>query len=246
MNSVPLERILDKVDALFAKNNYMEAGRVLEYWQSEARALNDRQGELAIENELVGYYRKQNNREKGLASVTRALALVEELSQGDMASGATILLNCATAYKAFARPEAALPLYRQAEKTYKNTLSPDDPRFGGLYNNMAITLADLGKYTEAEAAYHSALSVMEKAPRGEAECAITWINLAYLYEKAGRRSEISNCMLRAFLLLQSDKLPRDGHYAFVLEKCAPAFRDFGDAAACEQLLKESEEIYARS
>ncbi len=246
MNAIPLERVLDKVDALFAKNNYQEAGRVLEYWQAEARSLGDLRSELSIENELIGYYRKQNAPEKGLASVTRALALVQELQQADMASGATILLNCATAYKAFGQAGAALPLYRKAEEIYKNTLSPDDPCFGGLYNNMALALVDLNMFSEAEAAYQSALSVMEKAPRGEAECAITWINMAYLYEKAGRREEVSSCMLSAFLLLQSDKLPRDGYHAFVLEKCAPAFRDFGDEAACEQLLKESEEIYART
>ena len=134
---IPVGRIIDKVDSLFDRNDYVEAGRLLVHWRDEAIALNDKSGELAMESELVGYYRKQNEKEKGLTSVSRALVLVDELEQGTLASGATIYINCATAYKAFGMPKEAMPLYRRAERTYRQVLASDDARFGGLYNNMA-------------------------------------------------------------------------------------------------------------
>ncbi|MEE1314502.1 MAG: tetratricopeptide repeat protein [Faecalimonas sp.] len=243
---IPVARIIDKVDALFNKNDYTEAGRLLAYWRDEAVSFGDKHGELAMESELVGYYRKQNDCEKGLASIAKALTLTEELGQTELASGATILINCATAYKAFGMAKEALPLYIRAEQTYRKVLAPDDARFGGLYNNMALALVDLKQFEQAESAYLSALDVMQKVSRGEAESAITYINMAHMYEDFGKQENIQECMQKAYSLLQSDALPRNGYYAFVLEKCAPSFGHFGDAAICEQMKKEAEEIYARA
>lgn len=246
LGRIPVDRVLNKVDSLFDKNDYAGAGKLLVYWKDEALALRDKRGELSIQSELVGYYRKQNDPERGLAAIHRALTLVEELEQGELTSGATVFINCATAYHAFGMAEKALPLYRRAEQIYEKTLTAGDARFGGLYNNMALTLADRGSFQEAENAYRSALAVMAQVSRGEAECAITYINLAYLYQRLGGSEKIKDCMERAYALLQSQNLPRDGYYAFVLEKCAPAFADFGQPAICEALKKKSEEIYARS
>ncbi len=246
LGRIPVSRIIDKVDALFAKNDSAEAGRLLTYWREEAVTLRDKSGELAMENELVGYYRKQNDRINALSSVARALLLTEQLKQGEMPAGATVLLNCATAYKAFGMAEEALPLYARAEAVYTKALSPGDTRFGGLYNNMALALVDLGRFEEAEAAYQKALAIMETAEKGEAECAITYINLAHMYEMGGMSEKIGGCMEKARTLLESERLPHDGYYAFVLEKCAPSFGYFGDPATYEKLKKESEAIYARA
>ena len=243
---IPVGRIIEKVDACFNKNDYKEAGRLLVYWRNEAVMLRDEQGELAIENELVGFYRKQNNPDKGIASIKNALNLVEKLNQGDYASGATVLVNCATAYKAFGIIDEALALYRQAEQTYKKVLDKNDSRFGALYNNMALALEDAGDFSKAEEHYFSAVEVMKNVPRGEAEIAITYINLAHLYEKWGKEEKISDCMSKAYDYLLSENLPHNGYYAFVLEKCAPSFGYFGQGEICEKFKKESERIYAGS
>ncbi len=246
LGTVPVGRVIAKVDALFGKNDCAEAGRVLERWRAEAVALRDRRGELAMESELVGYYRKQGQKDKGLASCARALALVEELEQGSMASGATVFINCATAYKAFGMASEAIPLYRRAEAVYNEALSPDDPRFGGLYNNMALALTDLCDYSAAEKAYWFALSVMELSESGQAECAITYVNMAHMYEAWDRTDRIAGCMDKAHALLMSESLPHNGYYAFVLEKCAPSFGYFGDADTCERMKQEARDIYARA
>ncbi len=240
---IPVGRIIDRVDSLFNKNDYQEAGRLLEYWKNEAVSLKDKNGELAIESELVGFYRKQNDSKKGLESIARALSLVEELEQGEMASGGTVFINCATAYKAFGLAEKALPLYIRAEAIYKKTLKEDDARFGGLYNNMAITLVGLEKYQEAEVAYKNALSVMQQVG-GEAECAITHVNLAHMYEILDRGEEATCSMKKAYSLLKSPNLNRDGYYAFVLEKCVQSFAHFGFTTESEEMKKEAEKIYA--
>ncbi len=244
LGRIPVDRIIYKIDGLFDKNSYEEAGRLLVYWKNEAVELKDKRGELAMESELIGYYRKQNQKEKCIASVERALELVYELEQSEMASGATVLINCATAYKAFGMAEDALPLYEKAEQVYKSVLKEGDYRFGGLYNNMALALADVGRIGDAENAYRSALKIMENVDGGEAEAAITYINLAHLYDGTGNTAKIKCFMDKAYDLLCSEGLKRDGYYAFVLEKCAPSFGYFGDTEVYDELKRESERIYA--
>ncbi len=70
--------------------------------------------------------------------------------------------------------------------------------------------------------------------------------MAHMYEELGATEKISGCMEKAYILLQSDNLPHDGNYAFILEKCAPSFKYFGDVAAYEKLKKESDDIYERA
>ena len=244
--SIPVPRIIEKLDALFDKNDMAEAGRLLEYWRSEAAALRDRRGELSMESELMGYYRKINDSEKGLRSVSRGLELVRGLNLSDSVSGATVLLNAATTLKAFGRAEEALPLYAETLEIYKEHLPEGDARFGGLFNNRALALADLGRIEEAEASYREALGVMAGVPDGEADMAVTWVNLAHLFEESGDEKKIGECLNAAYALLDTPSLPRNGYYAFVCSKCAPAFGYFGYFVMEEELNRRAKEIYDRA
>ena len=50
----------------------------------------------------------------------------------------------------------------------------------------------------------------------------------------------------AYGLLNAEDIPRDGYYAFVCEKCAPAFSYYGYFLAAEELKQRAEEIYERN
>ncbi len=241
--TVPVKRIIERTDALLAKNNTGEAERLLLYWLDEAKELLDKRGELSLLEELIGFYRKAGNKEKGLRSLENALRLTEELSLSDTVSGATVFLNAATAYKEFGMAEEALDLYLRAEEIYHCRLSGEDSRLAALYNNMAVTLAALGKFSEAEDRFFSALGIMSKRDGGEGECAMTYINMAYMYEATDRLDTSLECMRLAHALLCSERVVRDGSFAFVLKKCAPAFEHFGDSITSEKMIKEAEKIY---
>ncbi len=243
---VPVDRIISKVDECFNKNNFSEAGRLLEYWKNEAVSLNDLAGELSIESELVGFYRKTDNREKGLKSIDRALDLVEQLNQTHMASGATVYLNSATAFKAFGYAERAIELYQNAEKVYNKVLAVGDARFAGLYNNMALTLVDLKRYKEAEICYKKAIEVICNVENSQPDLAITYVNMAHLYELTGNKNKITDCLFSAYNILNKDNLIKNGYFAYVLEKCAPSFEYFGYDVIAKEFIKTSGKIYERS
>ena len=88
---------------------------------------------------------------------------------------------------------------------------------------------------------------MDQVPGGEAEQAITKLNLADLkaarfgYEAA--EEEIQSLLDEARTLLDTPSLPRNGYYAFVLTSCAPTFRLFGRFADADELEETAQAIY---
>lgn len=245
---IPRDRVLEKFDTYMAQKDYASAERHMQYWLAEAEAGRDKQGQFQICNELMGYYRKIGKRGEALDSVRRALKLVREMHMEDSVTGATALLNAATVYDAFGMAEKSVDLFRQARVIYERELSEDDPRRGGLYNNMALALAAVQAYDEAQALYLAALRIMENAPRGKLEQAITYLNLAdAVYAQLGAQEAdetVQSCLETAQKLLDDPAEARDGYYAFVCEKCACAFRYHGWFLFAGELEKRAEDIYA--
>ncbi len=246
LGTIPVARIIDRVDEYFAKNNLEEAKRLLEYWQKEAVALRDLRGELSIDNELVGLYRKLDDKQSAMETVDRTLELVTRLGLDKSVSGGTIYLNCATDLKAFDLADKAMPLYLKAQAIYTQFLDKNDEQFAGLYNNMALTYVDLKEYQRAEDAYHMAIDIKLKHKDGELDGAITYVNLAHLYEKWDKNDKIAHCLNKAKDLLSTTSLAHNGYYAFVISKCAPSFEYFGMQEYAKELEKMAEDIYERA
>ena len=243
--SIPVYRIIEKLDSYFSKNDLESATSLLKYWQNEAVQLGDSSGELSIVNEQLGLYRKINDEVGAEIAISRAIELLALNNAENTISGATIMLNAATTCKAFKKLDKALILYDKASEIYNKKLEKDDPRFAALYNNYATALVDLKRYDEALQFYKTAINITEKNPETVPDCAITFVNMAHLYaEMLGTDSvEIEECLLKAEQLLDScDK--QNSYYAFVCDKCAPSFDYFGFFLTAKKLYKKAEEIYA--
>ncbi len=243
---IPVSRIIEKLDACYNKNDYAEAGRLLFYWHNEAKNLLDKQGELSIVNELLGHLRKVNDKENGLKAVARADELINLLELGDTLSSATIYLNMATTLKAFNQPQKALSIYDKAYSLYTKFGDKSIPYLAGFYNNKALTLVDLLDYNGAEECYQNALKYLKGTPNELSDGAITYVNLAHLYDKMQDRKKVTDCLFTAFNLLTDDSINQNGYYAYVLEKCAPSFSQFGYDKIASDFIKLSGEIYERT
>ena len=247
MPSIPINRVIEKLDEYLNLNSdYEGAERHLKYWLAEAEYQRDDRGAFAVVNEMIGMYRKCGRRRDAYRASERVLDLVDKLEIGDEIGGATAYLNTGTVYKAFGEPEKALPRYEHARKIYERDLDPSDPRLGGLYNNMALTLTDLGRYEEAEEMFRQALGVMEQKEHGETDRAVTYLNLAELKERQygfeRAEEEILSFMDSAWAMLNTPDLPRDGYYAFVAEKCIPLFVHYEYYLIANELERRIREI----
>ena len=229
--TVPVRRVLEKEDSFLAVNDYEGAENLLGYWIREANAIGDRRGNFTLLNELMGVLRKCGKTEEAIRASEEALKLAEDPAiAGDPVGVATCLINAGTVLTAADRPADAVPLFEMASRIYEKALPQDDSRLGGLFNNMALSRSDVGDYSGALKDFQKALAVMAKQDQGEKEQAVTWLNIADLYElRDGTEGaqEIDRCVSEAEQLLESRKLVHDADYAFVLEKCAPVFDYYG-------------------
>ena len=246
---VPQGRIIEKLDEYLSRRDYESAEKHLLYWLKEAEQGCDDRGRLLICNELVGHYRKNGKREEAFRFAEEALGLMSALGYEGSVTGGTTRVNAATAYSAFGESEKALALFRLARQDYTEGRAGPE-LLGGLYNNMALACKDLGRYEEAFTLFGQALETMGRVPGAKPEQAITCLNMAdTLAQQMGSEADmdrIGALLRRALDLLRDGEAPRDGYYAFVCEKCAPGFADYGMTAEAAELQRTAEEIYGRA
>ena len=248
IQSIPRSRVLEKLDEYMQHRDFSGAERHLLYWMDEARAGKDLQGQLLICNEMIGFYRKSEMREKAYAAINEALDLLCRLNLADSLSGGTAYVNAATAYSAFGDEEKALSLFTEARRIYESSTGAGPELLGGLYNNMGISCAALNRFSEARSLYELALAQMRQVKGSEPEQAITYLNLADAidaeFQAEADMDQLNKLLQKAKRLILNSDLERSGYYAYVCEKCAPGFRYYGDEETAEQLERLAEEIYA--
>lgn len=248
--SVPVGRVIEKLDEYLGRNDYSAGLRHLEYWVAEADSSGDKRAKLTLLNETAGLCRKIGNEEKGMAAVDALVKLIEELGVERTVSGATSYLNAATALKAFGQTERAIELYSRVLPVYETLLEKEDSRLAAFYNNFAISLVDVEDYNVAEEFFNKALKIVENKENGKLEQAMTYLNLADL--KASQKGledaceDIENYLTKAENLLFSESVEHNSYYAFVADKCAPSFDYYGYFLTAQKLKKLSEEIYERA
>ena len=243
--SLPVRSVIEELDALYEQGREAEAQGFLETWQEKAAQCGDWRAELSFTGELLGQYRRSGCREKGLAAVDRAMKIIREHRMGQTVSGATVMLNAATTLKCFGLAEKSLPVFRHVSRVYSQKLDPMDYRFAGLYNNMALSCADVGDYQGAESYFRLALKIIEGCENPGNDMAVTYCNMAEMYGRQDMEDErIEQCMERAWELLNGEKLPRDGYHPFTISKCAPTFDYFGYFLYARELRERAEKIYA--
>ena len=255
---VPQQRIMEKMDEYMSRRDYAGAERHLLYWLEEAKSGQDLRGQLMLRNELIGHYRKTADRDYAFENIGEAIRLLETLQFENSVSAGTTYVNAATACSAFGDNDRAMEFFEKARQVYESG-GTEPQLLGGLYNNMALACAALGKqdsgtpaetwYAKAFGLYEKALEQMRLVPNGELEQAISYLNMADALESRDGpeavEHQIGELLDKAYDLLQTPSVPRDGYYAFVCEKCAPAFSYYGYFQVAEELQKSAEGIYTR-
>lgn len=225
--SLDTKSIIAGLDKLLFSGDDAAAGEYLDRWCKTAQEAGDWRTELTLQSELMGFHRRTSDKNAAMAAVERGLELIREHRLGSTVSGATIFLNAATTLKAYGMAERSIPMFVQTCRVYSQTLDPLDYRFGGLYNNMALSYADIGEYDTAEGYYKKALGIIVHCDTPQNELAVTYCNLAELYERMGREADIAKALNLALDNLRSPALPHDGYYDFTVSKCLPTFEHFG-------------------
>lgn len=244
MRKISLRTFIKELDSLFAKEDLQGAEACAVKWLDLAREYGDKPGELIVLNEMTGFYRQIKNEEKGLAAVNEAFALLDSFDF-EKKTAATIYLNGATTMKAFGKSAEAMKFYEKSHGLFLEILDKNDPLFAGFYNNKALALQDLKRYSEAEEYFLKAIKITESNPKNELETAISLVNLAHLYYEIDNGDErINSLMDKALDILDCPDYYGYEKYAFTCRKCAPSFGFFGFFLAEKKLNERADRIYA--
>lgn len=244
MRKISLRTFIKELDSLFAKEDLQGAEACAVKWLDLAREYGDKPGELIVLNEMTGFYRQTKNEEKGLAAVNEAFALLDSFDF-DKKTAATIYLNGATTIKAFGKSAEAMKFYEKSHGLFLEILDKNDPLFAGFYNNKALALQDLKRYSEAEEHFIKAIKITESNKKNELETAISLVNLAHLYYEIDSGDErINGLMDKALDILDCPDYYGYEKYAFTCRKCAPSFGFFGFFLAEKKLNERADRIYA--
>ena len=119
VNRIDVGRMMSKLDEYLAYEDYESADRHLKFWLTEAQFGHDLQGELIIRNEMMGIYRKMQNKEKVIENANIGVELAEKLElQGTEIYGTTYL-NAATGLNFADQPEKSIIYFEKAKEAYE-------------------------------------------------------------------------------------------------------------------------------
>ena len=76
IRSIPIDRIRERLDADYARNDTESAERHLDYWLREAEEGRDLRGELFLRNERMGFFRKAGRKEEAFENAEDVLNLM--------------------------------------------------------------------------------------------------------------------------------------------------------------------------
>lgn len=236
-----LTSLLNELDQLFADKKLTQVEPFL-LSNIEKASIHGEPGiQLALLNELMGFYRSIGAAKKAIDVSVTALALIQSLHLEQTAEHATTLLNTATAFRADHRNQEALAFYHQALNIYDRTIGEQDARRASLYNNMSQAYQELGQYEQAAQCLMHALSIIQTIPGGETETAITYSNLAALYLDSREFSKAVSYLECALKIFEQGR-KHDAHYCAALAlkaQCYYLMKDYGNSiTAYTQALQE--------
>jgi tetratricopeptide (TPR) repeat protein len=172
-----IDKIFEKVDALFAENRAKDAEKLMLDSLKEAEDDGNAQARLQLLNELIGYYRQTSETDRLLDIVESSIKCADELGLNGTIAYATTLLNAATGYRAAGKAKESEECYRKTEEIYNELLPENDMLWAGLYNNRSLLCQELGDFQNAENYLLKALDIALKN-NSEFETAVTYANLA--------------------------------------------------------------------
>ncbi len=248
-DKINIERFLKKLDEFFNKNDMFGAGEFLSFWENEARNIGDERALLTILNEFLGYCRRVNNKEKAISTINECNLLIEKLEISNTISAATILINAATSSAHFGNSEEALALYDKAKKCYIELNQKETYEYASLLNNSAGVLNTQKKYEEAEKNYLEAVKILKKIGNHDGEIALSLVMLAHIsFDKIEKPDDstyekVESLLDESIKYITSNKIVRDGNFAFILSKIAPSFDYFKRPEYAKAMRKLSNEIY---
>ena len=238
------EKFFRQLDEYFEKNEIEAAGKYLEESLEIVRKEGNVSLEIAILNEMMGYYRSTNQEEKGIRSVEEGVYLIRDSGLEGHPEVAKMWINMGTTLCHFERVEEAEICYKNAEMFFGES-AYGALNMAGLYNNTAAVYVKTGRFEEAAKRYDKALEILDTLQE-ESEFwedlafnrIVTWLNMIVMNrvkmesenhpDNSETEKEIQKKVSLVKEALSSSKFQNTSSFPYAVKKSVHCFENLGD------------------
>ena len=212
-----INKFYEALDRLYENKESYKVEGFLQSCLEEARFDADFGALIIICNELGGYYRAVGNHEGGVPLYMLALDCIKKLGMENTENHATTLINQATNFAVWGKPEEALPIFEKAGQILVDLGITVDFRMATLHNNMSILCQDMENYEKALFHLQNALEILCKLEDTEVEVATTYTIIAHIQLMMGDATSALGSAEKALQMYDAAKALDDVHYSAALE-----------------------------
>ena len=212
-----INKFYETLDSLYANKESYKVESFLQECLEEARFDADFGALMLICNELGGYYRAVGRHEEGVPLYMLALDCLKALGMLGTENHATTLINQATNFAVWGKPEEAIKIFEEAGQILKSLGITIDFRMATLHNNMSILCQDMENYDKALTHLEKALEILCKLEETEVEVATTYTNIAQIQLMMGNVDNALTSSEKALEMYDAAKALDDVHYSAALE-----------------------------
>lgn len=229
-----IEKIIEKLDGLFAEGKGQEASQLLEDSIKQAMNEGDDNALLMLLNEMIGYMRETSQVESSYQYAQAALNLMERMEIKDSTAYATTLLNIANAYRAGGRLDDSMTYYQEVLTLYKREVDAKDMLFASLYNNISLLYQEMGDFKKAKENLVNALRIVKENEDTYFEEAVTYANLAATCLNLDEDEEAAEYFGHSIRIFEEHGI-YDAHYCAALSSMGTYYykkKEYEKAAEC--------------
>jgi len=172
-----INKVLMEYDNMFGAHSLEDIENFLTKKLDMAYREEDNYSAITLLNELMGFCRDTDQKEKGVRYCKQAISLMNTMGLEGTVEYATSLLNVANAYRAFGYHDSSLELYKQVETIYQEKLPAGEFNYASLYNNWSLLYQEMENYADAWTMLEKALLIVDSYPKARMEQATTRVNL---------------------------------------------------------------------
>ena len=228
-------RVLDKFDRLVYSGKFDEACLLLENQKRELFNTNKTYELIGINNELIGFYRKQNREEDCLRTINDTLTLLSVEKEQNSKFFGTVYINIGTGYTFLKRYLESEENFNKAYDIYLKVLPENDTLFGALFNNIACMFLAKKDYIGAREFYTKAVKLAE-INNQMLDKAMSLVGVADTYDMTDLDNEkvIDGLLSEAFTLVENYPV-KDDYFKFVCSKLYGNYSYYGYIFEAEKL-----------
>lgn len=192
---------------------------------------------------LAAVYRSNDEPQRALPMLYRALALREKLLGTDHTDIAVVLLNIGDTLRQLGEYAAALPPMQRALAIREKGLGPDHPDIAWATSYIGRVYRDVGAYLQALPYFERTLVVRERALGGSHRfVSRSLTDLALLYRDMGNYADAEPLLQRALKIDAQNLGPSHPDLVNALSSLGLLYRDMGEYAQALPLFERALQI----